>query len=86
MAHYTYEPLSVQDNDFLVWETSCLPMHVGGTEIFDAGPLRNEQGGIDFERIKQLTESVLHRIPRYRQKLMLILLKLKIISKRWRMQ
>lgn len=72
MAHYTYERLSGQDNDFLRWETSSLPMHVGGTEIFEAGPLRKRDGGIDFEAIKQLTESVLHRIPRYRQKLLFV--------------
>jgi WS/DGAT/MGAT family acyltransferase len=69
MARYQYEKLSSQDNDFLVWEQPNLPMHVGGTQIFDAGPLRNEYGGIDFEAVKRLTESVLHLIPRYRQKL-----------------
>jgi diacylglycerol O-acyltransferase len=69
MSRYQYERLSGQDNDFLVWETSALPMHVAGVNIFQAGPLRNEAGGIDFEAIKQLTESVLHLIPRYRQKL-----------------
>jgi len=47
-------------------------MHVGGTEIFSAGKLRNSEGGIDFESIKLLTESVLYRIPRYRQKLVWI--------------
>ena len=69
MARFAYERLSGQDNDFLVWESPNLPMHIGGTQIFDAGPLRTEEGGIDFESIKQLTQSILHRIPRYRQKL-----------------
>ena len=69
MARYQYEKLSTQDNDFLLWEKSNLPMHVAGTQIFDAAPLRNEHGGIDFDAVKRLTESVLHLIPRYRQKL-----------------
>ncbi|MBW2385565.1 MAG: wax ester/triacylglycerol synthase family O-acyltransferase, partial [Deltaproteobacteria bacterium] len=72
MSRYQYERLSVQDNDFLVWETPALPMHGAGTNIFEAGCLRNEHGGIDFEAIKRLTESVLHLIPRYRQKLVWI--------------
>lgn len=69
MSSYQYERLSGQDNDFLLWETPELPMHVASTNIFDAGPLRNAWGGIDFEAIKRLTESVLHLIPRYRQKI-----------------
>ncbi len=69
MAQYKYDRLSGQDNDFLLCEEPTLPMHVGGAQIFDAGPLLNEDGGINFEAIKRLTESVLYRIPRYRQKL-----------------
>ncbi|MBW1885374.1 MAG: hypothetical protein JRJ58_17705, partial [Deltaproteobacteria bacterium] len=69
MPSYQYERLSGQDNDFLLWEASNLPMQVAGAQILDAGPLRNDHGGIDFDAIKRLTESVLHRIPRYRQKL-----------------
>ncbi len=69
MARYTYDRLSGQDNNFLLWESPALPMHVGGTQIFEAGPLMNEDGGIRFDEIKRLTESVLYRIPRYRQKI-----------------
>jgi len=72
MATYAYDRLSGQDNDFLEWETPKLPMHVGGIEIFAAGDLRNAEDGIDFESIKQLTESLLYRIPRYREKLAFI--------------
>ena len=59
MSSYQYERLSRQDNDFLVWESAKLPMHVGGVQIFDAGPLRKEHGGIDFDAIKRLTASAL---------------------------
>jgi WS/DGAT/MGAT family acyltransferase len=69
MSHYKYERLSAQDNDFLQWERENLPMHGGATQIFTAGPLAKEGGGIDFETIKRGIEAILHKIPRYRQKL-----------------
>ena len=69
MARYTYDRLSAQDNSFLTMETPKHHMHVASTLIYEAGPLRTESGGIDFERIKSATEAILHRIPRYRQKL-----------------
>ncbi|MBW2229571.1 MAG: wax ester/triacylglycerol synthase family O-acyltransferase [Deltaproteobacteria bacterium] len=69
MAQYNYDRLSAQDNSFLLAETAKAHMHVSSTLIYEAGPLRNEDGGIDFERIKRATEGYLHLIPRYRQKL-----------------
>jgi len=69
MARYTYDRLSYEDNVFLQMETPSMPMHISGTQIFRAGPLAGEDGGIDVATIRRLTESVLHRIPRYRQKL-----------------
>jgi WS/DGAT/MGAT family acyltransferase len=69
MTHYTYERLSYEDNGFLRMETPTNPMHVAGVQIFAAGPLATADGGIDAASIRRLTESVLHRIPRYRQKL-----------------
>jgi WS/DGAT/MGAT family acyltransferase len=66
-AHY--ERLSYLDNSFLALETRTTHMHVAGIAIFDAAPLRNEQGGIDTTRIRNLVESKLHLIPRYRQRL-----------------
>jgi WS/DGAT/MGAT family acyltransferase len=44
-------------------------MHVACTQIFEVGPLATPEGGVDFEEFKRFTESILHRIPRYRQKL-----------------
>jgi WS/DGAT/MGAT family acyltransferase len=44
-------------------------MHVAGIAVFEAGPLRNAEGGIDTGRIRRLVESKLHLIPRYRQRL-----------------
>jgi WS/DGAT/MGAT family acyltransferase len=69
MARYAYGRLAPQDNDFLLWERPGLPMHTAGTQIFRAGPLLRPDGGIDFSAIRSATERVLHRVPRYRQKL-----------------
>jgi WS/DGAT/MGAT family acyltransferase len=69
MARYNYDRLSAQDNSFLLFETRNLPMHVSSTLVFDAGPLRTPDGGIDFDQVRRATQAVLHRIPRYRQRL-----------------
>jgi len=69
MSKYGYERLSAQDNEFLLWERPGLPMHIAGLQIFELEPLRNECGGVDFEKIRQMTEATLHRVPRYRQRL-----------------
>ncbi len=67
MARYKYERLSAQDNSFLLMERPNVYMHVAATQIYDAGPLRNEDGGIDFSALRQQIGSILHLIPRYRQ-------------------
>lgn len=69
MTHYKYDRLSAQDNDFLRWEKPNLPMHGCATQIFETGNLATKEGGIDFETIQRGMEGILHRIPRYRQKL-----------------
>ncbi|MGI9592522.1 MAG: WS/DGAT/MGAT family O-acyltransferase [Myxococcota bacterium] len=69
MSRYNYDRLSGQDATFLLWETPSLHMHVASTLILELGPMATDAGGVDFEAFKEFTESVLHRIPRYRQKL-----------------
>ena len=69
MQNYWYEWLSIQDNDFLLWETPALPMHGSGISIFAGGALATEDCGIDFAAIKRLMGSILHHVPRYRQKI-----------------
>jgi len=69
MPSYAYERLSAQDNSFLIWETPNVHMHVSSTMVFEVGPFRTAEGGIDIERFKRATEAILHRVPRYRQKL-----------------
>ncbi len=69
MSSYRYERLSAQDATFLFGETPTSHMHIGGVSIFELGDLASEDGGVDFERLRQLTEGIIHRIPRYRQKI-----------------
>jgi WS/DGAT/MGAT family acyltransferase len=65
----SYDRLSAEDNAFLVAEGPTTPMHASAVEIFDAGPLRRPDGGIDANAIRDAYAAVLHRVPRYRQKL-----------------
>jgi diacylglycerol O-acyltransferase len=69
---YFYDRLTAMDNTFLLSETPTTPMHVAAIEIFEAGPLRMADGGIDIEKIRAAYAGALHRIPRYRQKLLWI--------------
>jgi WS/DGAT/MGAT family acyltransferase len=52
-----------------LFESPEVYMHISATMIYELGPLRTEDGGIDIDAIKRATESVLHLIPRYREKL-----------------
>jgi len=69
MPRYAYERLTALDNSFLVFERPNATMHVASTLIFEAGPLRRPDGGIDADALRALVGAQLHRIPRYRQKL-----------------
>ena len=69
MPRYAYDRLTALDNSFLLLEKPNAYMHVAATQIFKTGPLRTEGGGVDAARIRKLVAALLHRIPRYRQKL-----------------
>jgi WS/DGAT/MGAT family acyltransferase len=69
MPRYSYERLSAQDNAFLLFETRNVHMHVASTLVFESGPLRTRDGGVDIQQIKRSFEAVLHKVPRYRQAL-----------------
>jgi WS/DGAT/MGAT family acyltransferase len=69
VPRYSYERLSAQDASFLAAETPTVHMHITGAQIFDAGALATPDGGVDIAAIKRSVESVLHLIPRYRQRL-----------------
>jgi len=69
MSSLNYDRLTAQDASFLVFETPTVPMHIAGTQVYELGPLGTEDGGVDIDAIKKAMHSVLHLIPRYRQKL-----------------
>jgi WS/DGAT/MGAT family acyltransferase len=68
MSGFAYARLTGLDRSFLIYESPSSPMHVGAVQIYEAGPLRGADGSIDIERIQAWVESRLHRIPRYRQR------------------
>ena len=69
MSEFHYEPLSYLDASFLALESRSSHMHVAGVALFDAAPLKGDNGGVDIERIKAHVRSKLQYIPRYRQRL-----------------
>ena len=64
-----YERLSPLDRTFLDLEYPEAHMHVAGVIVFDAGPLRTPDDGIDIEKVRKYVASRLHLIPRYRQRI-----------------
>jgi WS/DGAT/MGAT family acyltransferase len=69
MSPYSYDRLTSLDSSFLGMEDPNSYLNIGSVLVFDTGPLQTPEGGVDFDRILQGTEAVLHRVPRYRQKL-----------------
>ena len=64
----SYVRLSAQDASFLHFETRSTPMHVAAVAVFERGPLRREDGGLDTDRLHKYVESRLHLLPRYRHR------------------
>ena len=64
-----YERISAQDRSFLHFEDATTHMHLGGLVVFEVGPLRTPEGGVDIERIRAQIAGRLHLVPRYRQRL-----------------
>jgi WS/DGAT/MGAT family acyltransferase len=69
MTYSHADRLTALDQSFLDLEGPSVHMHVGSVGIFDGGPLVGEDGGLDFDRVCELTEANLRRAPRFRQKL-----------------
>ncbi len=62
-----YDRLTALDNSFLIAESPKSHMHIAGTAVYEAGPLRTAEGGVDIDRLRAYVDSRLHLIPRYRQ-------------------
>jgi diacylglycerol O-acyltransferase len=69
MTYAHSERLSALDLSFLAMEDGRAHMHIGSVSIFDAAPLRRDDGGLDFERLLEFVEAQLHKVPRLREKL-----------------
>lgn len=65
LAHY--ERLAAQDITFLPQESALAPTHISWLWLFDAKPLRREDGALDCEKIRNFVSSRTSRIPRLQQ-------------------
>ncbi len=72
MSHTYYDRLSALDASFLGFEEKNTHWHEAAVMVFDAGPLRTSDGGLDFEKILNNYEWSFERVPRYRQRLIKI--------------
>ncbi len=63
-----YERLQMEDRIFLEIEDANTHAHVAGIFLFEAGPMKETDGSIDFDRICEYVAARLHLIPRYRQR------------------
>jgi len=64
-----YERLSAVDRTLLNVEDANVHMHVGAVGTYDIAPLRNAQGTLDVDRLRDSVASTLHQTPRLRQRL-----------------
>jgi diacylglycerol O-acyltransferase len=62
------ERLNPLDASFLYLEKPHLHMHVGGLAVFD--PSDSPHGPLTVERLRELTESRIHLVPRWRQRVL----------------
>jgi WS/DGAT/MGAT family acyltransferase len=64
-----YDRFSAMDAVFLALEDGNAHMHIGSVGIFDADPLAAEGGGVEFDRIVELSEAALQKNAHFQQKL-----------------
>jgi WS/DGAT/MGAT family acyltransferase len=69
MGYTHFDRLSALDATFLAIESASVHMHVGTVGLFAADALRGAHGGLDIERIKQLSGPALGVNARFRQRL-----------------
>src|SRR5688572_15049902 len=69
MPKYAYDRLTAQDYNFLLWVRGNMRMHIASALVCAVGPHERRGVRIDVELFKRATESYLHLVPRYRQRL-----------------
>ena len=72
MSHTFYDRLSALDASFLGFEEQNTHWHEAAVMVFDAGPLRTKDGGLEFEKILNNYRWSFESVPRYRQRLIKI--------------
>ena len=69
MAYTHYDRLTALDAAFLALEDANVSMSVGVVALFEAAPLRTDEGALDMARVRAFMEVVLQDTPRFRQRL-----------------
>jgi WS/DGAT/MGAT family acyltransferase len=69
MSYSHYDRLTALDASFLGLEDANVHMHVGSVGVFELGPLKGRNGGLDMERVWAMSDANLGHHPRFRQKL-----------------
>ncbi len=69
MPYESAERLSALDAMFLGIETPDVHMHTGSVGVFEAGPLRRKDGGLDTKKIDEAIYSAVSHQPRLRQRI-----------------
>jgi len=65
-----YDRLNALDESFLHLERLDTPMHVGALAVFEGGPFFDAAGHFRLADVRELVESRLHLIPRFRRRVM----------------
>jgi WS/DGAT/MGAT family acyltransferase len=66
----TYDRLSALDASFLHLERLEYPMHVGAVSVFEGEPFFDDNGRFKINEVRELVQSRLPLLPRFRKKLM----------------
>jgi diacylglycerol O-acyltransferase / wax synthase len=70
VAMTTYDRLSALDASFLHIERLEYPMHVGAVSVFEGEPFFDENARFKINEVRELVQSRLPLLPRFRKKLM----------------
>ncbi len=65
-----FEPLTAADAVFLRIETAHEPQHVGSLSVLEGAPLRDEEGRVRFDDLREHVARRTHDVPRLRQRVM----------------
>ena len=65
-----FELLTAFDAQFLYWDSPNTPMNMGNICVFEAGPVLDASGRFRLAEVQKAIGNRLHRVPRYRKKLM----------------